>query len=121
MSGWACRRDFGRRGRAESGNAFPVKPIEYHEAAEQELLSEIGYLEQRAPGIGRRFFMEVRRAENFIAKFPEAAEEILPSVRKRPLRKFQYSLIYTIQPSTLLILAVAHHRRRPNYWVGRTT
>jgi len=40
-----------------------VKPVRYHEAAEEELLNEIGYLELRAKGLGQRFFAEVRRAE----------------------------------------------------------
>jgi hypothetical protein len=30
-----------------------VTPIKYHEAAEVELLNEIGYLELRAKGLGR--------------------------------------------------------------------
>jgi hypothetical protein len=41
-----------------------VTPVKYHEAAEEELLHEIGYLELRANGLGRRFFAEVQRAEN---------------------------------------------------------
>jgi plasmid stabilization system protein ParE len=83
------------------------------------LLHEIGYLELRANGLGRRFFAEVRRAEDLIAQFPESAAEIVPGIRTRILRKFHYSLIYTIESDTLLILAVAHHSRRPGYWLSR--
>jgi hypothetical protein len=43
-----------------------VTPIKYHEGAEAELLNEIGYLELRAKGLGRRFFAEVRRAESLL-------------------------------------------------------
>lgn len=96
-----------------------MTPIKYHEAAEDELLNEIGYLELRVKGLGRRFFAEVRRAESLIMQFPESAEEIRPGIRKRLLRKFRYSLIYSIEKDGLLILAVAHHSRRPGYWVGR--
>lgn len=96
-----------------------MTPIKYHEAAEVELLNEIGYLELRAKGLGRRFFAEVCRAENLIAQFSESAEEIRPGIRKRLLRKFRYSLIYSREKDSLLILAVAHHSRRPEYWVGR--
>ncbi|MEW6139778.1 MAG: hypothetical protein AB1733_16245 [Thermodesulfobacteriota bacterium] len=49
-----------------------MTPIRYHEAAEAELLDEIGYLELRAKGLGRRFFAEILRAENIIAQFPES-------------------------------------------------
>lgn len=96
-----------------------MTPVKYHEAAEDELLNAIGYLEHRAKGLGRRFFGEVRRAERLIAQFPESAEEIRLGIRKRLLRKFRYSLIYSVEQDGLLILAVAHQSRRPEYWVGR--
>ena len=98
-----------------------MTPVRYHEAAEEELLHEIGYLELRANGLGRQFFTEVHRVEKLISQFPEAAEEIRPGIRKRILRKFRYSLIYSTEKDGLLILAVAHHNRRPGYWVGRVS
>ena len=98
-----------------------MTPVAYHQAAEDELLSEIGYLELRAKGLGKRFFAEVRRAEQLIARFPESGEEILPGIRKRMLQKFRCSLIYAVEKEGLLILAVAHQSRRPGYWVGRIT
>jgi len=96
-----------------------VSPVRYHQAAEDELLREIGYLEIQAIGLGRRFFAEVQRAESLIERFPESAPEIAPGIRKRLLRKFRYSLIYSIEKDSLLVLAVAHHSRRPDYWVRR--
>lgn len=96
-----------------------MTPIKYHEAAEDELLTEIGYLELQAKGLGRRFYAEIQRAEHLMAQFPESAREIKPGIRKRILRKFRYSLIYSREKEGLLILAVAHHSRRPEYWVGR--
>ena len=95
-------------------------PVSYHQAAEDELLNEIGYLERRVPGLGRRFFAEVQRAEELLARFPESGLELLPSIRKHNLRKFPLSLIYSIEKNGLLILAVAHRRRRPQYWLPRT-
>ena len=98
-----------------------MTPVRYHEAAEEELLHEIGYLELRAEGLGRRFFAEVWRAEKLISQFPDSAEEIRPGIRRCILRKFQYSLIYSNEKDGLLILAVAHHSRRPSYWIGRVS
>jgi len=96
-----------------------LKKVRYHEAAQDELLAEIGYLELRVKGLGRQFLDEVRRAEDLIERLPAAGEEIRPAVRRRLLRKFRYSLIYSTEPEGPLILAVAHHSRRPGYWVGR--
>ena len=96
-----------------------MRVVRYHEAAELELLSEIEYLELRREGLGRRFFSEILRAEQFISQYPEAGSQILPGIRKHLLRKFRYSLVYSVEQETLLILAVAHHRRRPGYWFRR--
>jgi toxin ParE1/3/4 len=96
-----------------------VTPLSYHEAAEEELLREIGYLELRTKGLGKRFFAEIRRAEKIISKYPESAEEIRPGIRKQVLRKFRYSIIYSTASEGVLVLAIAHHSRRPSYWLGR--
>jgi hypothetical protein len=74
-----------------------VTPVRYHQAAEDELLAEIEYLERRVPGLGRRFYAEVVRAENDLAKFPELAPEVALGIRKHPLRKFPYSILYSIE------------------------
>lgn len=96
-------------------------PVRYHQAAEDELLNEVGYLELRVPGLGRRFLAEVRRVESLLTRFPKSGQEIFPGIRKHNLRKFRFSLIYSIEKDGLLILAIAHHSRRPRYWVGRVS
>lgn len=93
--------------------------VRYHEAAEDELLRELGFLELRAKGLGRRFLEEVRRTETMVAEFPESGAEIRPGIRWHMLRKFRYSLIYSVEKEGPLILALAHHSRRPDYWMGR--
>jgi plasmid stabilization system protein ParE len=97
-----------------------LRTIRYHTAAEAELLNEITYFETQSPGLGRRFFGEIQQAEKLLAQFPALGREVRPGVRRQTLRKFQFSLIYSIEPDdSLLILAVAHHRRRPGYWISR--
>ena len=94
--------------------------VEYLPAAEEEFLREIEFLEGRSRGLGRRFIGEVHKAEGLIAQFPLSAPEVAPGIRKYVLRTFQYSLFYSPQPDHVLILAVAHHKRRPNYWKDRS-
>lgn len=59
------------------------------------------------------------RAEGLIAELPKAAPEIRHGIRKRALRTFRFSLLYAIEKQGILILALAHHSRRPGYWIGR--
>ncbi len=93
--------------------------VRYHEAAEEELLEAIGYLELQVKGLGRRFLTEAQRAENLLEEFPDAGEEVRPGIRRRILRKFPSGLICSREGDGALILAVAHLSRRPEYWVGR--
>ncbi|MEQ1737245.1 MAG: hypothetical protein ABL886_12675 [Rhodoglobus sp.] len=42
-----------------------------------------------------------------------------PDVRRRVLRRFPYSVISLLERDEITIVAVAHHRRRPGYWLQR--
>ena len=83
------------------------------------MLEEIEYLEAQAAGLGGRLLDEVRRGETTLARHPEAGSPIAPEIRKWVLRRFRYSLIYTLEDGMPLILAVAHTSRRPGYWAAR--
>lgn len=93
--------------------------VRWHEAAEAELLEALGFLELRAKGLGRRLLGEVRRTAAHIGEFPLLGPEIRPGVRKLAIRTFRYSLVYAVDDQGVLILALAHGSRRPNYWSGR--
>jgi hypothetical protein len=40
--------------------------------------------------------------------------------RRLPLRRFPFSIIYYTSGDSLRVIALAHHRRKPQYWSGRT-
>jgi len=96
-----------------------VTEIRWHEAAEAELYEALGFLELRAKGLGRRLLSEVRRTSARLAELPLLGPEIRPGVRKVPTRTFRYSLVYAIDDQGILIVALAHGSRRPDYWSGR--
>ncbi len=74
-----------------------MTPIRYHEAAEEELLTEIGHLEMRRVGLGRRFHSEFRRAEDRVSEYPASGVEVRPGIRRINLRKFHYGMIYAVE------------------------
>ena len=39
--------------------------------------------------------------------------------RRLPLRRFPFSIIYYTVGDSLRVVAFAHHRRKPQYWVAR--
>lgn len=76
----------------------------FHPAAEAEFLESAGYYESSVPGLGSTFIEEV---------------ELQPDIRRAPLDKFPLSIIYREKLTGFQILAIAHDRRRPQYWLER--
>jgi plasmid stabilization system protein ParE len=90
-----------------------------HEAAEGEINEAADFYDIESSGLGRAFIDEIQRVIRSISEFPEAAPLVRGRVRKRTIAKFPYSLVYSVRPDEIRILAVAHHKRRPFYWRGR--
>ena len=40
-------------------------------------------------------------------------------VRRRVLRQFPYTLSYAIRGDLIMVLAVSHQHRAPDYWIDR--
>ncbi|MEO0249066.1 MAG: type II toxin-antitoxin system RelE/ParE family toxin [candidate division WOR-3 bacterium] len=93
--------------------------LSIHEAAEAELNEAADFYDLESPGLGSVFIDEMQRAIGRISEFPEAAPLVRGRVRKKPMAKFPYSLVYSVRPDEIRILAVAHQKRRPFYWRGR--
>ena len=87
--------------------------------AKQELEDAARYYELEYSGLCRRFREEVRKAVRRIAAYPNAWSIERGEVRKCLLHKFSYKLMYSIEGDHVLIIAVAHQHRRPDYWVER--
>ncbi|HVT15192.1 MAG TPA: type II toxin-antitoxin system RelE/ParE family toxin [Thermoanaerobaculia bacterium] len=94
----------------------------FHPAARAEYLEAITYYERQSPGLGDDFAAAFEAALSFVRAHPQAAPLVHPSgVRRKSFpAPFLYSLLYAPEPSGLLIVAVAHHRKRPEYWRSRT-
>jgi plasmid stabilization system protein ParE len=50
------------------------------------------------------------------ASNPDRWAEIEPGIRRVLLRGYPYALLYSLEDKRVLILAVKHHRRHPDYW-----
>ncbi len=93
--------------------------VQFLEIAEIELDEAITWYEGQAPGLGDAFLIEVLSAADRIARFPEAWHPLGEGVRRCRLGRFPYGLIYAADDNDILILAVAHLHRQPDYWRDR--
>ena len=89
--------------------------LRVHPEAHREFNDAIDYYERRSSGLGSIFTNEVDAGFARIREHPEAGRQ----VKAPPWPKFPYSLIYETREDCLMILAVAHHRKRPHYWRAR--
>jgi plasmid stabilization system protein ParE len=89
----------------------------FSDFAAGEVQDAAAYLDLELEGLGRAFEEDVRRAAVLISRFPESGSSERRGIRRILLHKFPYKLIYTIKSDHILIIAVAHQHRRPDYWV----
>jgi len=92
---------------------------EFLPEAEEEFMEAARYYESAAPGVGFRFVAEVHRCLGFVSEHPYAAPAEGRGVRKKLLNHFPYNLLYSVESDLLVVVAVAHQKRRPGYWRGR--
>jgi len=100
-----------------------MMPFNYHRDARQEHLSAIRYYvsairyyADQSKNLGEDYAQEVQDTIDKICLNPRRYALIGRTVRKCNTDRFQYKIIYTVETDGILIVAVAHHSRRPGYW-----
>ena len=87
--------------------------------ADGEFREAARYYEREARGLGLAFVIAVHRAVRELQLHPQSCPEVRPGLRKKNMKRFPYSLIFSLEADSLIVVAVAHQKRRPNYWKAR--
>jgi plasmid stabilization system protein ParE len=87
--------------------------------AEEDLAEAALFLEQRVTGLGDGLVAEVERSLARLAQNPYVGPDVGAGARKLSVRRFPYGLIYRLETERVLVLAIAHDRRRWGYWRNR--
>ena len=77
------------------------------------------YSREGSKEVAEAFVDEFERVAALLCIQPQLGAQWGNGRRRFPLRKFPYSVIYYLRDDELRIVAIAHHRRRPEYWSGR--
>ncbi len=97
-----------------------MKPVLIHPQAKAELDHAIAYYESKSPGLGLDLHKKFEQATKKIQRTPESWPRHLdPRFRRYMLERFPYLIFYIERTDQIWILAVAHAKRRPNYWSNR--
>lgn len=88
--------------------------------AEREIVdSAVFYATEANAELGLAFVAEFERSLALLLAHPHIGTIWRRTIRRLPLRRFPYSIIYQVVDETVRVIALAHQNRRPDYWVGR--
>jgi hypothetical protein len=99
-----------------------VKRARFIAEARLEFLAEIRFYNEKQENLGARFAAAVEEATARALIYPFAGSlSEVTDTRRVMLKGFPFALHYRPEQDGILILAVANHLRRPDYWQKRTT
>ena len=96
-----------------------TRTLEIHPAAQAEAEAAVRYYAQRNPSAAIAFAEELDAAISRIAVEPHIFLAHEFGTRRVLLRTFPFGVVFRLDDTTVLIVAVAHGSRRPGYWLGR--
>jgi hypothetical protein len=101
-----------------------MKPFRTEPEASDELAEAAVWYEGKREGLGLEFLEAVDAALEFIGRFAQAGSPVplvpkdLP-IRRVPVRRFPFHVVYLEMSNAIRVLAFAHDHRRPGYWLSR--
>lgn len=98
-----------------------MKPWRFHEEVPAELEETARWYERTRPGLGVDFLLVVREVVASLEEGTAVAGPLLDDARARRvlLPRFPFAVVFTEAEDAFVIVAVAHHKRKPGYWSSR--
>lgn len=95
--------------------------VEFLRLAQTELDDAFAYYELQQVGLGFKFQQTVSDSLSRIVNYPTAYQKVGKYSRRCVLHKFPYGVIYQYRETqqAILVVAIAHLHRQPDYWLSR--
>jgi plasmid stabilization system protein ParE len=94
-------------------------PVILTPAAAAEFEEAVAWYENERRGLGTQFKEVVLKTIEAVQRHPRAYPRIYRRLRRARVKRFPYSVMYTIEPLSIRVIAVFHARRDPGEWVSR--
>ena len=98
---------------------MPTAPVSFHPAAAQETESAYDWYAARDLSVAQAFREELQHAVEAVADNPLTWPRYGRGARRYLFPRCPFSLVYRVRGNEVEVLAVAHGRRRPGYWLSR--
>ena len=93
--------------------------IEFLPEAREEFFEAAGYYEAKERELGVRFRNEIAHVVEHVLSDPHLWRERTGGYRRVNCPVFPYYIVYFIRGESVLIAAIAHGHRKPDYWRTR--
>lgn len=100
-----------------------MPPVQVLEEAAEEAAEAAAWYEAERPGLGSDFFEAIEAAIDLIEEglplLPVQGNTRQLGARRVILKRFPYDIIVLDEPDQVIVVAIAHHARKPGYWRDR--
>jgi plasmid stabilization system protein ParE len=97
-----------------------VTPVHLRRIAQRDLHDAVAWYRDRDVDLANRFLNEVYKALGMIERFPNTGGPVYGvsdrDTRQLPVDTFPYQIIFKRLKYRIVVLAIAHERKRPGYW-----
>ena len=93
--------------------------IDFHPDATTELEASVAWYSEHSPSASRNLVVAIDVALASIAQDPARFFHIDDLHQACSVVKFPFQIVYRHVPNRILVVAVAHAKRRPGYWHDR--
>lgn len=99
--------------------------VELHPDAHAEMRDAALWYDERQNGLGSEFVSETMRILTQLSESPSlfspwpAMSKRVPVIRRAVIQRFPYLIAFEEHPERIVVLAFAHSKRRPMYWLDR--
>lgn len=95
------------------------RQIIVHSEAEIEILGALAWYQERSRLAARAFVQELTHVVRLAAQSPRTWPIRVGNTRRVVFPRFPFDLVFRMKGEAIAIVALAHHRRRPDYWDNR--
>lgn len=97
-----------------------MKRLVYHPAAREEFKEAVAFYRFRSKRLANEFAKEFGAVTARLRELPFVGSPAAGDRRQALLKRFPYTVIYSVEADRIHVFAVKHHRREPSYWTDRT-
>ncbi len=91
----------------------------FHPEAAREAEAARNWYQERSAAAAEGFVVELNHAVAQVASDPLRWPKYRVDTRRYVFDRYPFSLVYRVYDDLVRILAVAHSKRRPEYWISR--